>query len=218
MGRSRVFRLLVAASVLTSLSLAPAPAAASATPRPPATGNLASQGSARDEQKPGFYGRRQVSGPRAAVPARPLTVCPTSWRVVADQELSWNSFLGGIGGVSPTDLWAVGNYQNPVPTSFGNGDLNLAEHWDGKAWSVVDTPNTGSDAHDFSDVTAIASNDVWAVGASNSIGSITAEALHWSGAAWSGGSTVGAPGGGQNALNDVTSHPDRALERLDLGC
>jgi hypothetical protein len=124
---------------------------------------------------------------------------------VADQELSWNSFIGGIGGISPTDLWAVGNYQNPIPPSFGNGDLNLAEHWDGNAWSVVDTPNPGSDANDLSDVTAIASNDVWAVGASNSIGSLTAEALHWNGATWSGGSTVAAPGGGQNALNDVTS-------------
>src|SRR2546421_800559 len=206
MPRSRLLRLLVAASVLTSLGLAPVPAAASATPRTPATGNQASQGGARDEDRPGFSGRSQAFGTRAAMPAsRPLSVCSTSWRVVADQERSWNSFIGGIGGISPTDLWTVGNYESPTPSSFGNGDINLAEHWDGTAWSVVDTPNPGPDANDLSDLTAIAANDVWAVGGFNTTGFIQSEALHWNGASWTGGSTgVGTPGGGKNLLNDVT--------------
>src|SRR5438093_7115284 len=206
MPRSRQFRLLVAAIVLTSLSLAPAPAAASAPPRAPATGNQASQGSARDEEKAGFSGGRQVTGTRAPTPAfQPLTVCSTSWRVVADQERSWNSFIGGIGGISPTDMWAVGNFQSPTPSSFGSGDINMAEHWDGTAWSVVDTPNPGPDANDLSDLTAIATNDVWAVGGFNTTGFIQSEAVHWNGSAWSGGSTgVGTPGGGKNLLNDVT--------------
>ena len=175
-------------------------------PRTPAPGNQASQGGARDEDRPGFFGRSQASGTRAAMPAsRPLSVCSTSWRVVADQERSWNSFIGGIGGISPTDLWTVGNYESPTPSSFGNGDINLAEHWDGTAWSVVDTPNPGPDANDLSDLTAIAANDVWAVGGFNTTGFIQSEALHWNGASWTGGSTgVGTPGGGKNLLNDVT--------------
>src|SRR5438128_10975792 len=206
MPRSRQFRLLVAAIVLTSLSLTPAPAAASAPPRAPATGNQASQGSARDEEKAGFSGRRQVTGTRAPTPAfRPLTVCSTSWRVVADQERSWNSFIGGIGGISPIDMWAVGKFQSPTPSSFGSGDLNMAEHWDGTAWSVADTPNPGPDANDLSDLTAIATNDVWAVGGFNTTGFIQSEAVHWNGVSWSGGSTgVVTPGGGKNLLNDVT--------------
>jgi hypothetical protein len=39
----------------------------------------------------------------------------------------------------------------------------LAEHWDGTAWSVVRTPNNGSDS-EFTSVVALSPGSIWAVG------------------------------------------------------
>src|SRR5438132_14158803 len=42
--------------------------------------------------------------------------------------------LNGAVGLSPTDLWAVGSYQNRGPS------LPLTEHWDGHHWTIVSAP------------------------------------------------------------------------------
>jgi hypothetical protein len=154
----------------------------------------------------------------SALPAQQrttLTTCAAGWRVVDSQSGSWNNFLVGIAGVSPTDMWAVGNSQSSTPTQFGNGDQNLAEHWNGWAWGIVPTPNPGADANDLNDVAAIATNDVWAVGFQNTTGFRQSEALHWDGTAWS---TATVPSfGTTNLLNDVTAFPNDvwAVGRVD---
>jgi hypothetical protein len=54
-------------------------------------------------------------------------------------------------------------------------------HWDGSAWSVIPSPNAGPAAFSsqLTAVTAVASNDVWAVG-------FTTDTLveHWDGNHW----------------------------------
>ena len=48
--------------------------------------------------------------------------------------------LYGVAGWSDTEVWAVGDYVE-------NGsyrDKTLAERWDGHAWSVVPTPDPGT--------------------------------------------------------------------------
>ena len=59
---------------------------------------------------------------------------------------------------SGNDVWAVGIYWNGF---FNPRTLTL--HWDGSAWSVVPSPNVGSDQNWLNGVTG-SGNDVWAVG------------------------------------------------------
>jgi hypothetical protein len=67
--------------------------------------------------------------------------------------------------LSPTDVWAVGT-QNPE-LSGQPGSLNMAAHWNGKAWTVVPTPDLGnsmSQADVPTGVTAVSTSDVWVSG------------------------------------------------------
>ena len=70
-------------------------------------------------------------------------------------------FLEGINEISPTDVWAVGFISI-------NGALNGAPqafHFDGSQWTPAFVP--GAEAARFNAVTAVATNEVWAVGESN---------------------------------------------------
>ena len=83
--------------------------------------------------------------------------------------------------INVNDIWAVGyaDYQT------------LTEHWDGFQWSIVPSPNVGYGPQ-LSGVTALASNDVWAVGSSNNY--TTTLVLHWDGSSWS---VVSSPNSGE---------------------
>jgi hypothetical protein len=79
--------------------------------------------------------------------------------------------------VSPTEVWAVG-YQDVT----GGADFQpLVEHWDGSAWSVVDTPLLPGDDDQLYGVYAVSSNDVWAVGFASGPRPL---AEHWDGTKW----------------------------------
>src|SRR5262249_41623106 len=59
----------------------------------------------------------------------------------------------------------------------------LVEHWDGSAWSVVDSPN-GPDNNGLGSVVALSPSDVWAVGVTgNDLEQPLAE--HYDGTSWS---------------------------------
>jgi hypothetical protein len=93
----------------------------------------------------------------------------TAWSVVASPNPYTTQDLYGVAVVSPSDAWAVGQWFNYSP--YGHGAL--IEHWNGTTWSKVPNPaTTGLYA-----VTALASNNVWAVG--------SAQILHWNGSVWS---------------------------------
>src|SRR5258706_14456877 len=98
------------------------------------------------------------------------------WSKVSSPNVGTSTnFLNGVAAISSTDVWAVGAYGN------GNGGLTLVEHWNGTHWKVVASPNVNNSLSDsLSGVAAIASNDVWAVGAisGNNIQALTE---HWSG-------------------------------------
>jgi hypothetical protein len=72
-----------------------------------------------------------------------------------------DNFLYGVSGTSNTDVWAVGEFDdgfNPVQT--------LAQHFDGAAWRIVQTPNVGQ-FNSLSSVAAASPKDVWAAGMGN---------------------------------------------------
>jgi hypothetical protein len=104
-------------------------------------------------------------------------------------------FAGGLvatAAIADNDIWAVGfSIQTIAPTAPPLPPL--AEHFDGKSWSVVPTPTLSSGGinppfANFNGVAAAASNDVWAVGVKTGpdnpdFGEQLIE--HWDGKAWS---------------------------------
>jgi hypothetical protein len=117
----------------------------------------------------------------------------TSWSVVPTPTLSSGGpappeaqFLG-VGAVSSNDVWAVGFATGP-----GNpaSSVQLIEHWNGSAWSVVAGP-AGEDG-ELRKVAAISANNVWAIGGGNGSGQLIE---HWNGTAWSIVSNPGLPSG-----------------------
>src|SRR5436190_721024 len=92
------------------------------------------------------------------------------------------NYLRAVSAASPNDVWAVGYFSN------SNTLLQtLVEHWDGAQWTVVPSPNVGTDANQFWDVSAVSANDVWAVGdqGNHLAGNVFALAEHWDGTQWS---------------------------------
>lgn len=114
----------------------------------------------------------------------------TSWAAVAtpnpvqecqDGDIMWaGQSLNGVAAVSSNDVWAVG--------AGCYGIDPLIEHWNGTAWSIVASPPLGTEGGDewgtLSDVAAISSGDVWAVGY-RSAGDYQGLVEHWGGSNWS---------------------------------
>src|SRR5207245_2601377 len=88
------------------------------------------------------------------------------------------NYLGGVTGISPNDVWAVGEYGG---ASRGQ---TLTLHWDGTQWTHIPSPSPGSSDSGFGGVAAISSNDVWAVGYQVNGGWLTLTE-HWDGTQWS---------------------------------
>lgn len=101
---------------------------------------------------------------------------PPAFTILATPNLDSNDHLNGIAALAPNDVWAAGFY-----TSSSGSFLNLAMHWDGTAWSIFPTPNPAQPNTDqLKKLTAIAPNDVWAIG-----GHGQSYSLRWDGTQWS---------------------------------
>jgi photosystem II stability/assembly factor-like uncharacterized protein len=104
-----------------------------------------------------------------------------TWNVVPSPNGngSRGSVLRAVATVSATDVWAVGGGQL-------GGSKTLIEYWDGAHWSVVTSPNPGSNYDILDGVTAVSASDVWAVGYDSNAGGV-AQTLteHWNGSRWS---------------------------------
>jgi len=87
------------------------------------------------------------------------------------------SFLQSVASTSPRSAWAVGTY-----TASDGFEFPLALHWDGQAWSQVSTMTlpVGS----FQAVSALADDDVWAVGVVPFLHSVKPFVAHWNGLSW----------------------------------
>ena len=113
--------------------------------------------------------------------------------------------LSAVSSVSPTDIWAVGSQ------STSNGDVApLTENFNGTSWSVVAAPTpAGASVAEFSSVSAVASNNVWAVGFSLSVNNSgvsvsTPLVEHFNGTSWS-IQTTPATAGKLNAVTAVSA-------------
>ena len=121
----------------------------------------------------------------------------TGWSIITSPNVGslYNS-LNGVTAVSASNIWAVGLEQ----TSQNVPIQTLIEHWDGSSWSVVPSPNVGSQENRLAGVAAVSANDVWTVGVYfNNNGLEQTLIEHWNGTEWN---IVKSPNPGA-AVNDL---------------
>jgi hypothetical protein len=104
----------------------------------------------------------------------------TAWTTVPTPNPSPGlNALFAVAAVSSSDVWAVGS-----TAARNTGDTTIAEHWNGSTWSAVPTPNATGAGSDLFAVTAIASNNVWAVGQFIALSTNNTLVEHWDGSSW----------------------------------
>jgi hypothetical protein len=79
---------------------------------------------------------------------------------------------------SGSDAWAAGRYWNTTGVA-----RSLILHWNGTAWSKINSPNPSPTATELYEVSARSGSDAWAVGFYDTAVSNTL-ILHWNGTAW----------------------------------
>lgn len=142
----------------------------------------------------------------------------TSWRIISTPDVgSVGSSLADVAAISRTNVWAVGTYSKGTQGNF----RTLVEHWNGRAWRVVSSPNVGTGMSVLRSVTAVSARNIWAVGYWGSASGSTGGALieHWNGTAWK---VVKAPtnttfklhGVSAVAANDIWATGERGARRV----
>jgi hypothetical protein len=121
-----------------------------------------------------------------------------AWSLVASPApAGTTAALNAVAAISTDDVWAVGSSQG---ASFDTH--TLIEHWDGAAWTIVPSPDPDPQQNRLLGISAVGSNDVWAVGSFGAEAQTLIE--HWDGASWT---IVASPatGTGDNGLNGVVA-------------
>lgn len=88
--------------------------------------------------------------------------------------------LGAVSCMGPSACMAVGSAFDPT----GESSFNVAESWNGTAWSLLRTPNPGSTNNGLGGVSCTSSSSCMAVGAFIGIGNQLTLAESWNGTAW----------------------------------
>ncbi len=123
------------------------------------------------------------------------------WSIVASPNPPGSTgSLGAVAEVSAHDIWAVGTFKNS-----STGGLPLIEHWNGKQWSIVASPNpTGSSITVLNGVAEVHAHNVWAVGQSFSSSTGGLPLIeHWNGKQWSIVASPNPTGSSFTVLNGV---------------
>lgn len=96
---------------------------------------------------------------------------------------SSDNSLNSVKAIGKNNVWAVGFYRGVDQKT----SKTLTLHWDGTQWSVVTSPNKGTNNNQLLSVTSASGKDVWAVGFYlNSKGAVVHTLTeHWNGTQWS---------------------------------
>lgn len=124
-----------------------------------------------------------VPAPAAFASADSITSDETtcSWNVVSSPNTTMpDNILRGVAVVTASDIWVVGDATRD-PSVPG---ATLIEHWDGSSWSIVRSPGPRGATALLDGISAISSNDVWAVGTAQGRGSARTLTEHWDGQRW----------------------------------
>jgi hypothetical protein len=126
-------------------------------------------------------------GYSAGIPATPqilvLHWSGNTWNVESTPIITGGAELRGLCVISANNIWAVGDRDVGVP----GPDLGtLVVHWNGSSWDIISSPNVGDKQNFLSDVAAVSSTDIWAVGYYHFLtGPYQTLILHWNGSVWS---------------------------------
>lgn len=104
----------------------------------------------------------------------------STWSTVPGPGLD-NGQLFDVSALSGDDAWAIGSYDPHDP----NLSSQVILHWDGVAWSRMPNPDIGTLFYSLSQITAVAANDVWAIGSYYNGTKYRPMILRWNGIAWS---------------------------------
>lgn len=129
----------------------------------------------------------------------------STWQAVTSPNSGSNgNDLASIAAVSVDDIWAVGTIQKSADAGGPFGAL--VEHWNGSSWTLVSAPAPGAYSNGLASVTALASDNVWAVGYYQNNANDPDRALieHWNGRVWSVVADASA-GPGNNVLSGITA-------------
>ncbi len=102
----------------------------------------------------------------------------TRWTEVksADPGGSQGTILESVTALSPTNAWAVGEYDESSPKTF-------IEHWNGRVWKQSTSVNPGRD-NELATVDAISPTDIWAAGETFERAQFQTLVEHWDGRRW----------------------------------
>jgi hypothetical protein len=124
------------------------------------------------------------------------------WSIVTspNEATTGTGFLQSVVCSNASDCWAVGD--------FHSGSKTLIEHWDGAAWTIIDSPNNPG-YNRLNAVTCPSASDCWAVGnflSPDNNGFWTEYTLveHWNGLSWSIVDSANVENAGQNLLYAVS--------------
>jgi hypothetical protein len=124
----------------------------------------------------------------------------TQWEPISHPHPgSYSNTFCEITTLASNDVWVVGDNRS----SYNTPHSTLVERWDGTQWSVVPSPNAGTNGSYLFDIAAISSDNAWAVGYYYD-GSVTRTLIeHWDGVQWA---IIPSPNVGTqiNILNGVT--------------
>ena len=103
----------------------------------------------------------------------------TQWQNVPELTIPDIRFLAAD-ATGPNDIWIVGEEGNEgiLPT------YTFTMHWDGTTWTHIPSPSIPGTLNILRGVTAIAPNDVWAVGYYWVGDNNATLAMHWDGTQW----------------------------------
>jgi hypothetical protein len=108
----------------------------------------------------------------------------SSWKIIPSPDPGTaNNVLLGIRAASPTNIWAVGEYDNGS-TATGSADHALILHWNGTAWARQNTPSLGSASGQLFGVRAVSGSEAWAVGQTFAGSTQRSLVLHFTGGKW----------------------------------
>ncbi len=136
-------------------------------------------------------------------PVKPLRSDATAlagsceWHTVSSPSIGGS--LWGVSADSATDVWAVG----------GSNGSAITEHWDGKRWSYVLSPQPGDYVNFLGGVAALSPDNTWAVGFHQNYKGLYERPEktlieHWDGSRWK-VVTSPSPGSFYNSLSAVTA-------------
>jgi hypothetical protein len=106
-----------------------------------------------------------------------------AWQQVPSPSPGEVDLLKGVAATSPANAWAVG-----YTSAFGAGyERTLIEHWNGRVWRRVPSPNVAGGTQDnyVAAVAAVSSKDAWAVADTAKDGpGHQSFIVHWNGIRW----------------------------------